>query len=269
MQQPEHNPSSGTTPGASEKRVEVDSGRQTTKPAVDRVGLSDLLEARRVGAARRHPLLCEVAAGEPELQELNNALMDCYREHRDGESFALLYRLNVRPFTMVAARVMRMSGCRGDISDVMQESFVAIFRYPTRFRPEKKNAFRNWSYSIIRNTVYRHAQSAVRDGTPVESLAEVLADESAPSPPRVSMDAESDITCKRSYALLLCLYQQIYETELKPRDREALMLVEVQGMGYRDAAEVLGVRLENFKMIVCRARKKIVQALVRILGTQS
>jgi DNA-directed RNA polymerase specialized sigma24 family protein len=42
----------------------------------------------------------------------------------------------------------------------------------------------------------------------------------------------------------------------------------VQRLPYREAADQLGIRLENFKMIVCRARKKIFQSLVRILGTR-
>ena len=53
----------------------------------------------------------------------------------------------------LAARIMRMTGSRADPNDVLQEAFLAIYRYPTRFRAEKPNAFRNWSYSISRNTV--------------------------------------------------------------------------------------------------------------------
>ena len=40
-------------------------------------------------------------------------------------------------------------------------------------------------------------------------------------------------------------------------------------MGYREAADLLSIRLENFKMIVCRARKKILQCMIRVLGTRT
>ena len=53
------------------------------------------------------------------------------------------------------------------------------------------------------------------------------------------------------------------------RTRLALELVEVRGLGYRDAAAVLEIRVENFKMVVCRARKKIFASIVRVLGTRS
>jgi len=238
------------------------------RPA-EHVPEATLARAREIAAATRHELLAEVVAREPcELQGLNNALMDCFRAQGSVEAYSLLFELNLRPFSLVAARIMRMTSCRADLNDILQESFLAIYRYPTRFRPDKPNAFRNWSYSIIRNTVYRHLSHSLRDGIPAELLADVLEDTRTRSPARATEEAESGATCSRVYALLLLLYMHAYEHELKPRSRLALDLVEVQGMGYRDAAEVLGIKLENFKMVVCRARKKIVQSMVRVLGTR-
>jgi RNA polymerase sigma factor (sigma-70 family) len=226
--------------------------------------------ARRIAEETRHPLLAATAlkGAACELQELNNALMDTYRALGSVDAFSLLFELNVRPFSLIAARIMRLSGSRADPSDVLQEAFLAIYRYPTRFRAEKPNAFRNWSYSIIRNTVYRHLQKASRDGIPADMLADVLADPKVENPLQATADAETDVSCRRVYGLMLILYAHAYRTELKDRDRLALDLVEVQGMGYRDATEVLGIRLENFKMVVCRARKKIFQSMVRTLGTR-
>jgi DNA-directed RNA polymerase specialized sigma24 family protein len=99
-------------------------------------------------------------------------------------------------------------------------------------------------------------------------VTDILADEHAATPSAAFEEAESDEQCERVYGLLLCLYNDIYERDLKPRDRLALQLVEVDRLGYREAAQQLGIRLENFKMIVCRARKKIFQSLVRTLGTR-
>lgn len=221
--------------------------------------------ARRTG----HELLQKaVAEPTPGLQPLNNALMDVFREHGSVEAFTLLFELNAKPFTLIAVRIMRMTGCRADPNDILQETFLAIYRYPSRFRAEKPNAFRNWSYSIIRNTVYRHLHSSVRDGVPAEMLADVLADTQSPGPAVATEQAESDGRCRRVYGVLLSLYIHAYENELKPRDRLALQLVEIEKLGYREAADVLGIRLENFKMVVCRARKKIFQSMVRVLGTR-
>jgi RNA polymerase sigma factor (sigma-70 family) len=234
------------------------------------VPAQSLDRARALATETGHELLTELLA-RPEpvaLQPLNNALMDVFRAHGHLEAFTLLFELNSQPFSVIASRIMRMTGCRAELADILQEAFLAIYRYPTRFCPEKPNAFRNWSYSIIRNTIYRHLQTASREAVPVEVLAEILADENAPSPALESEQAESAARCRRVFGLVLCLYNDIYENDLKPRDREALRLVEIERLGYRDAADRLGIRLENFKMIVCRARKKIFQSLVRILGTR-
>lgn len=249
-----------------------EAGRGVTKARAKRppemVGEAERAEARRIAELRGDGCLAELVAGETELQDLNNALMVCFRDHRDVDAFGLLYRLNVTAFARVASSIARMSRCRVDVHDVLQEAFVAIYSYPSKFRAEKRSSFRNWSYSIIRNTVFRHAQKSVRDGTPVEALAEVLADENTASPPAATIEAEADERCTRAYALLLGLYREIYDRELKPRERLALMLVEHDGVGYREAAALMEVRLENFKMIVCRARKRISAGLVRALGSR-
>ena len=226
---------------------------------------SAVLERARVVARESgHPLLVRTVAGDTcEAQALNNALMDTFRELESVPAYSLLFELNVRPFTLIASRIMRMTGSRADAGDILQEAFLAIYRYPTRFRPDKPNSFRNWSYSIIRNTVYRSLNAANRDGIPVDLLADVLVDTKAASPLQATEDVEQDLTCRRVYGILLCLYLEAYETELKDRDRLALQLVEIEKLGYKDAAARLGIRLENFKMVVCRARKKIVQYMVR------
>lgn len=237
---------------------------------VEEVPPAALERARRIADETRHVLLAAAVQTGPgcDAQVLNNALMDAFREHGHVDAFSLLFELNVRPFSLVAARIMRMTGCKADPNDVLQEAFLAIHRYPTRFRADKPNAFRNWSYSIIRNTVYRSLMQNPRECVAADALADVLADERAAAPSHASEERDDELRCQRIYGLLLMLYAHAYEHELKARDRWALDLVEVQGLGYREATELLGIRLENFKMVVCRARKKIFQAIVRTLGSR-
>jgi RNA polymerase sigma factor (sigma-70 family) len=239
-------------------------------PPVEEAPPAALERARGIAEATGHALLAATVRQGPScgLQALNNALMDAFREHQHVDAFTLLFELNLRPFSLVAARILRMTNGRADLNDILQEAFLAIYRYPTRFQPDKPNAFRNWSHSIIRNTVFRHNQLAGREGIPAEMLADVLVDPQAEPPGQASEEAEAEARCRRVYALLLLIYAHAYQHELRPRDRLALDLVEVQGVGYREATEVLGIRLENFKMVVCRARKKIFQSMIRVLGTR-
>ncbi|MHC5212919.1 MAG: RNA polymerase sigma factor, partial [Planctomycetota bacterium] len=152
--------------------------------AIDEVSEDVLIRARRVADDTGHKLLAEVLDGKRgrEFQTFNNALMDTYRVHASVDAFSLLFELNMRPFSLIAARIMRMTGSRADVGDILQETFLAIYRYPTKFCPDKPNAFRNWSYSIIRNTIYRHLQTRGRDGVPIEVFTEILPDEKAESP---------------------------------------------------------------------------------------
>jgi RNA polymerase sigma factor (sigma-70 family) len=237
---------------------------------IDEVPPAAMLRVQRLASETGHPLLGRVMSGEfgTDFQALNNALMDVFRVESSMEAFSLLFELNTRPFGIIASRILRMTGCRAELGDILQETFLAIYRYPTRFCPDKPNAFRNWSYSIIRNTVYRQLQTAGREAIPMDLVSEILADEKGSTPSAESETAESDARCQRVYELVLCLYSDIYANDLKDRDRRALHLVEVDCLPYREAADQLGIRLENFKMIVCRARKKIFQSLVRILGTR-
>ena len=250
--------------------LQAGAGNRTRLVHIDEVPPQSMVRVTRLALETRHPLLDRVLAGESgtDFQVLNNALMDVFRVEGSMEAFSLLFELNTRPFGIIASRILRMTGCRAELGDILQETFLAIYRYPTRFCPDKPNAFRNWSYSIIRNTVYRHLQTAGREAIPVDLVSEILPDEKGASPSDETEDAESDARCRRVYELVLCLYNDIYERHLKDRDRKALHLVEVQRLPYREAADQLGIRLENFKMIVCRARKKIFQSLVRILGTR-
>jgi RNA polymerase sigma factor (sigma-70 family) len=237
---------------------------------IDEVSPAILARVVALAQATDHALLKQVLQGKfgNEFQALNNALMDVFRVESSMEAFSLLFELNTRPFGIIAARILRMTGCRAELGDILQETFLAIYRYPTRFCPDKPNAFRNWSYSIIRNTVYRHLQVASREAIPVDLVSDMLVDEKAATPSDETETTESDARCQRVYELVLCIYNDIFERELKDRDRRALRLVEVDCLPYREAADQLGIRLENFKMIVCRARKKIFQSLVRILGTR-
>lgn len=245
--------------------------RRPATAAQEPASAESLARAAAIAAAPGHTLLAAlVARGGPcERQALDTALMDAWRESASVAAYTLLVELNHRTFVLVAQRMLRLAGGRGDPQDIAQDAFLSVYRYPTRFRADKPSAFKNWSYSILRNSVYRSLQRDSRDGVPAEMLADVLEDPSCPTPLARTSDAEAEQGCRRTYGLLLALYAQAYaSSELKDRDRLALRLVEVQGLGYREAADSLGIRLENFKMVVCRARKKIHQYMIRVLGTR-
>ena len=51
---------------------------------------------------------------------------------------------------------------------------------------------------------------------------------------------------------------------LSPREQQAINLVEVEELSYREAADRLAIKLENLKMVIFRARRKIHRSMRRV-----
>ena len=196
---------------------------------------------------------------------VSTRLMECFRGDRDRTCFGLLYELNAQHlFAQVNARLRRYAS-KADPNDVLQEVFFNVYRYPHRFNSEREDAFRVWSAMIVRNTVLKHLRSQGRGGR-VEVPFEDLSDQPEAndrSPLSGAIEREEGDECSRVYLTYLQLYLRFYSM-LSERERRALHLVEVDGESYRTAAADLGIKLENLKMVIFRARRKIHRALRRV-----
>ncbi|MBL8899986.1 MAG: sigma-70 family RNA polymerase sigma factor [Planctomycetes bacterium] len=215
-------------------------------------------------------LAADPEVGEETRDRLHTRLMEIYRNHRSAGAFALLYDLNQRVFFCTIYSRARRYGCLVDASDVLQEVFLNIYRYPDRFKSEKAASFRNWAYTIIRNTLLKSLRAHVRTSSAelgVEDLSE-RRDVRARTPLRHAIQEESQAETQRSYAICLHLYLAMFN-QLSAKERRALELVEVEDRSYRDTADLLGIKLENLKMVIFRARKKIYRAMRKVLNHAS
>ena len=196
---------------------------------------------------------------------LSTRLMEVFRLHRSRAAFGLLYELNRQHLQQQVAGRLRRYQSRSDPQDVLQEVFFNVYRYPHRFNAARDDAFRVWSATIVRNTVLKHLRSLSRSGR-----AEVAFDDlpeqpetGGREPVRRAIDRESQNECSRVYLTYLHLYLRFY-TMLSERERRAIHLVEVEGCSYREAAGELGIKLENLKMVIFRARRKIHRSMRRV-----
>ena len=57
--------------------------------------------------------------------------------------------------------------------------------------------------------------------------------------------------------------------QLKPKDRAPIILVDIQGLDYQEAAAVLGMPLGSLKSRLCRARGKLLQAISQVPGADA
>lgn len=196
---------------------------------------------------------------------LSTRLMEIFRLHRSRAAFGLLYELNGHNLLQQVVGRLRRYQSKADPSDVLQEVFVNIYRYPHRFNCERDDAFRVWTATIVRNTVLKHLRSLSRSGraeVPFEDLPEPSSPRQG-EPLRGVIDGESQRECGRVYLTYLHLYLRFYQM-LSDREQLAIHLVEVDGLSYRDAARELGIKLENLKMVIFRARRKIHRSMRRV-----
>ena len=198
---------------------------------------------------------------------LSTRLMDAFRLHRSRAAFGLLYELNRQHLLQQVAGRLRRYQSRSDPQDVLQEVFFNVYRYPHRFDASRDDAFRVWSATIVRNTVLKHLRSLSRSGraeVAFEDLPEPADDHAgAAQPVRGVIDDESRLACTRVYLTYLHLYLRFYSM-LSERERRAIHLVEVDCLSYRDAAAQLEIKLENLKMVIFRARRKIHRSMRRV-----
>jgi RNA polymerase sigma-70 factor (ECF subfamily) len=197
---------------------------------------------------------------------LSTQLMELFRLHGSRTAFGLLFELNrEHVLAQVAARLRRYAS-KADPHDVLQEVFVNIYRYPHRFDCARDDAFRVWTATIVRNTVLKHLRSLSRNGR-AEVAFEDVPEPSDPGevgePLQGVIETESRQECSRVFLTYLHLYLRFY-TMLSEREQKAIRLVEVDGLSYRSAASELGIRLENLKMVIFRARRKIHRSMRRV-----
>ncbi len=201
---------------------------------------------------------------------LSTRLMECFRHGAGRGAFGLLYELNAQHLLVQVASRLRRYASKADPRDVLQEVFFNIYRYPHRFNAERDDAFRVWSAMIVRNTVLKHLRAQGRGGRS-EVAIEDLAGEpelAASTPLHSAVERESKNECARVYFTYLHLYLRFYSM-LSERERKALQLVEVEELSYRQAAEELGIKLENLKMVIFRARRKIHRSMRRVFDGMS
>jgi len=185
--------------------------------------------------------------------------MALYRDTRDPETFEALHAF---AGTSVLAWIKSLLGREStglDPLEVLQDTFVNVYRYPAAFRDDHGGSFRVWVRTIAGNVVRRGALARARAALHESSESAELEDRSV-GPIEAIVEEDEAQSLRRAWMLLLHFYAEAWK-ELSQRDRRTLHLVEVEGLSYHEAGKILAVGRSNMKMIVFRSRRRLARRM--------
>ncbi len=153
----------------------------------------------------------------------------------------------VVPEIAILARVARsLTGNGADAEDLVQETLLSAFRAIERFDGAHPRA---WLLTIMRNAESkrhrRRRPRLLRDGEPLERWSATHPGTLADSPEHVVVGREFDAVVADSLAAL------------PERHRQVVELVDIDGLSYAEAAEVIGVPVGTVMSRLHRARTRI------------
>ena len=141
-----------------------------------------------------------------------------------------------------------------DAEDVVQEAYLRAFRFFGGFRGGDGRA---WLLTIVRNTCYtwlqqnRSREFAASD----DEMQQVESD--APSP-------EASLIVSADNKLLARALE-----ELPVEFREAIVLREIEGLSYKEIADLADVPLGTVMSRLARARKRLEQTIARLMAREA
>jgi len=188
------------------------------------------------------------------------ALMALYRDSRSSAAFDALYGLTRAGVLAWIQSLLRRARLTVDPAEVLQDTFVNVYRYPTAFREEHAGSFRVWVRTIAGNLVRRASVARQRGAFHELPDGPLEPEDRGQSPARSAQDGEEAETLRAAWVLFLMHYAAAF-AQLGVRDQRALHLVEVEGRSYAEAGVLLQVGRSNMKMIVFRARHRLARRM--------
>jgi RNA polymerase sigma-70 factor, ECF subfamily len=169
----------------------------------------------------------------------------------DAAAFEALLRRYELPLYGFIYRLMGNNA--DDAADLLQETFIKVYRALPRI-PLEVN-FPAWLYRVARNCCLdemrrrRRAHWTVWDGAQGSSLADQAGDT---DPEQMVLDREGDSGVTAVLA------------RMSPRNREALILRECEGMSCEEIGAVFGISRKAVKSMLFRARDEFRRVTMRL-----
>ncbi|MGH7477059.1 MAG: sigma-70 family RNA polymerase sigma factor [Longimicrobiales bacterium] len=157
--------------------------------------------------------------------------------------------------------VYRMIGDRDRSEDLVQETFIRVYRHMQRFDQTKK--FSTWIYTIASNLAKNELRNRSRNPLVLfQAIRGTWADgDQRPLEWEDNTYRPDDLYRKRH------LRQLVEQTvsELPRHHREVFLLREMEGKTYEEISEITGVNLGTVKSRLNRARNNFAQLIAPLL----
>ena len=167
------------------------------------------------------------------------ALDELFRRHREA-AYGIAYRL---------------VGSREDALDVVQEAFIHVMRGVHTFRAQ--SSFRTWLYRIVTHAAldYRRWRALrTADSLDSESAPEPGGGPSQRTPQEEAADRDLRAAIERALA------------NVSEKNRAALVLYALEGMPYKEIADVLGISVGTVMSRIFNARQRLRELLETEIG---
>ena len=153
--------------------------------------------------------------------------------------FGLLIDRYQAPFLRCAERVVRN---HAEAEDVVQDAFIKIYRYASKFRQGEDRKFSSWAYKIVLNTAITHYHRLRRRELPMPEEVDPTAG--------LARDAFRQATLDRETEEIVRSVLEVVPEDL----RSLLAAYYLEDKDYRTIAREEGITVGALKMKLFRAR---------------
>jgi RNA polymerase sigma-70 factor (ECF subfamily) len=178
---------------------------------------------------------------------------------RSGDESAF-QRLVERHSTGVFQLAFRLTGNEADAEDVVQETFLRVYRELRRF--ESRSSFKTWLHRVTVNCSYDLLRKRPR--VRLEPIDPSETEVGWPAEPEANAAGRPD---RVAYSAEVHHRIQTAMEGLSPAERAAFVLRHFEGHSLEEIGEALGLRLGATKHSVFRAVQKMRRALAPVART--
>jgi RNA polymerase sigma-70 factor, ECF subfamily len=177
-------------------------------------------------------------------REIELQLVDRLRAG-DASAFDAVHdRFNLRLYSFL----VRLTNRRHVAEDLLEETWLRLVTHARRLRPDTRLG--PWLFTVARNLHVSHCRARLLEDSYATSLLGLWP---CGVPSRSPLEAVEATEAQQRLATALASLPTVY--------REALLLVGVEGLRPREAAEVCGVSPEVMRQRVSRARARLARRL--------